>query len=80
MFAAQAEYRRKLFWRFGMAAFGGVGGIAHELSEFRSDKLLPAAGAGLRFRITKVNPVNFRVDYGIGRSGHTVTISVGEAF
>ena len=80
MFATQAEYRRKLRWRFGMAAFAGVGGIARELNQFRSDELLPSAGAGIRFRLTKTNPVNFRIDYGVGRGSHTLSISVGEAF
>lgn len=80
MFATQAEYRRKLFWRFGMAAFAGVGGIARELNQFRSDELLPAAGAGMRLRLTNRNPINFRIDYGIGRGSHTLSISVGEAF
>ena len=80
MFATQAEYRRELFWRIGMVAFAGFGGIARELNQFRSDELLPAGGAGLRFRLTKTNPINFRVDYGRGRAGHTLSISVGEAF
>lgn len=80
MFATQAEYRRELFWRIGMAAFGGFGGVAREFNQFRSDELLPAGGAGLRFRLTKTNPINFRVDYGRGRAGHTLSISVGEAF
>ena len=80
MFATQLEYRLKLPWRFGLVGFGGVGGIARTLSEFRSDSLLPAAGAGLRFRVTKTNPINFRIDYGVGRYGNTLSISVGEAF
>lgn len=80
MFATQAEYRRKLFWRFGMAAFAGVGGIAGEINQFRSDELLPSAGAGIRFRLTKTNPLNFRIDYGVGRGSNTLSISVGEAF
>ena len=80
MFATQAEYRRKLFWRFGIVAFGGVGGIARELNQFRSDQLLPAAGAGIRFRLTKINPINLRIDYGRGRGSHTLSIGVTEAF
>lgn len=80
MFATQAEYRRKLLWRFGMVAFGGLGGIARELNQFRSDELLPSAGAGIRFRLTKIHPLNYRIDYGFGRGSRTLTISVGEAF
>ena len=80
MFATQAEYRVELPKRFGLVAFGGFGGVARHLNEFRLDQLLPAAGAGARFRLTKESHVNFRVDLAVGRTGHTVTIGVGEAF
>ncbi len=85
MFATQAEYRltlpaRGFLGRFGLVAFGGVGGVAGKFSEMRFDDLLPAGGGGIRFRLTKDNPINFRVDYGIGRVGHTLSIGIGEAF
>ena len=80
MFATQAEYRRELPKRFGVVAFGGIGGIARRYSEFRSDALLPAVGFGLRFNLDKKNHINYRIDYGIGRGGHTLSIGVGEAF
>ncbi len=85
MFATQAEYRLTLplegiLGRFGVAAFGGFGGVAPRFSDMAFSDFLPAGGGGLRFRMTKSNPINFRVDYGVGRSGHTWTLSVGEAF
>ena len=80
MFATQAEFRSELKGRFGVVAFGGVGGIARRWNEFRSDQLLPAAGAGLRFKLDKKNHINYRIDWAIGRGGHTLTIGVGEAF
>ncbi len=80
MFATQAEFRRELKGRFGVVAFGGVGGIARRWNEFRSDELLPAAGAGLRFKLDKKNHINYRIDWAVGRAGHTLTIGVGEAF
>lgn len=80
MFATQAEYRIELPKRFGIVAFGGVGGIARNLDRFRFDELLPAAGAGLRFNLDKQNHINYRIDYGYGREGGTLSISVGEAF
>lgn len=80
MFAGQAEFRRHLKGRFGAVAFGGVGGVARRWNEFRSDQLLPAAGAGLRFTLEKKNHINYRVDWAIGRAGHTLTIGIGEAF
>jgi hypothetical protein len=80
MFATQAEYRRELKGRFGMVAFAGLGGIASRWNAFRADELLPAAGAGLRFTLDKKNRINYRVDFGVGRGGHTLSIGVGEAF
>ena len=80
MFATQAEFRRELKGRFGVVAFGGVGSIARRWNDFRSDQLLPAGGAGLRFTLDKKNHINYRIDWAVGRSGHTLTIGVGEAF
>lgn len=80
MFAVQAEYRRELKWRLGLVGFAGVGGVARHLSDFRMDQLLPAAGAGLRFNLDKKNHINYRIDFGYGRAGHTLSMSVTEAF
>lgn len=80
MFATQAEYRRELKGRFGVVGFGGLGGIARRWNEFRTDELLPAAGAGLRFVLDKKNHINYRIDWAIGRAGHTLSIGLGEAF
>lgn len=80
MFATQAEYRIELRKRFGVVAFGGIGGVARRLNEFRSDQLLPAAGAGLRFTLDKKNHINYRIDLGFGRAGRTLSIGIGEAF
>ena len=80
MFATQAEYRRALKGRLGVVAFGGVGGIAKRWNAFRSDELLPAVGAGLRFTLDKKNHINYRIDFAIGRAGRTLSIGVGEAF
>jgi len=80
MFATQAEYRRELPKRFGVVAFGGLGGIARRWNEFRSDELLPAAGVGLRFKLVKKDHINYRIDWAIGRAGSTLSIGIGEAF
>lgn len=80
MFATQAEYRIELPKRLGLVAFGGVGGTARRWNEFRSDGLLPAVGAGLRFKLDKQNHINYRVDFAFGREGRTISIGLGEAF
>ena len=80
MFAGQAEYRIELPKRLGLVAFGGVGGTARRWGDFRSDEFLPAAGAGLRFKLDKKNHINYRIDFAVGRAGHTISIGIGEAF
>ncbi len=80
MFATQAEYRRELRGRFGLVAFGGIGAVARRWNEFRTDEFLPAAGAGLRFKLDKKNHINYRIDLAVGREGHTLSIGIGEAF
>jgi outer membrane protein assembly factor BamA len=80
MFAGQAEYRVQLPKRLGVVAFGGVGGVARKWGDFRSDQLLPAAGAGLRFNLDKKNHINYRIDFAYGREGGTISIGVAEAF
>jgi len=88
MLATQLEYRLRLpklmgigfTERFGVVGFGGVGWVGKKLGDMAFEDLLPGGGGGLRFRLTKKYPINFRIDYGIGRVGHTVSMGVGEAF
>jgi hypothetical protein len=80
MFATQAEYRIELRKRFSVVGFGGVGGVASTWRDFRSNQLLPAAGAGLRFTLDKKNHINYRIDVAFGREGRTISIGIGEAF
>lgn len=80
MLASQLEYRLQVLKKIGVVAFGGVGEVANEWSKFNRQNLLPGGGAGLRFQLSKQNRVNLRVDLGYGKSGHTLTIGLGEAF
>jgi hypothetical protein len=66
--------------RFGIVGFGGVGGVGPKFTKIAFGDLLPSGGAGVRFRLTKKNPINFRVDYGVGKTGGTVIVGVAEAF
>jgi len=81
MIATQLEYRLVLPWRFGIVAFGGIGGVAPGAREFfRKDALLPSAGGGVRFTLSKSRHVNFRADMAAGKNDHTFSMRVGEAF
>jgi hypothetical protein len=53
---------------------------ASSVNKRRSDQFLPAAGAGLRFKLDKNNHINYRIDVGFGREGRTISIGLGEAF
>jgi outer membrane protein assembly factor BamA len=79
-FATQVELRQELPYRLGLVGFAGVGGIARRWDEIEWNKLLPAGGVGLRFKLDKTNHINYRIDLGYGRNGPTVTFSVTEAF
>jgi hypothetical protein len=81
MFATQLEYRRVLPMRLGVVAFGGIGGVAPGGGQFfRSNEMLPAGGAGLRFMLSKSYHVNLRADLAAGKNEHTFSMGVSEAF
>jgi hypothetical protein len=80
MFATQLEYRLVLRWRLGMAAFGGIGGVAPSPEDFQGDQLLPAAGTGVRFMLSNKFHVNLRTDFAWGKDNFTWSMGVGEAF
>lgn len=82
--ATQLEYRLVLPWRFGLVAFGGVGGTipggSQLLQRVQAGHFLPSGGGGLRFELSKKYHVNLRADIAQGRDGHTFGMGVGEAF
>jgi Omp85 superfamily domain len=80
MIATQLEYRLVLPWRFGLVAFGGVGGVGSGADSFRGRQLLPAGGTGLRFLLSKKYHVNLRTDFAWGKDNFTWGMGVGEAF
>ena len=80
MIAAQAEYRVELKKRLGAVAFFGAGEVARRFADLRSDALKPGGGVGLRFRLTKENHINLRVDYAWGIGSKGLYLGVTEAF
>jgi hypothetical protein len=82
--ATQLEYRLVLPKRFGLVAFGGLGGTipggSQLLQRVQTSHFLPAGGGGLRFELSKKYHVNLRADIAQGRDGHTFGMGVGEAF
>jgi outer membrane translocation and assembly module TamA len=80
MLAAQMEWRWQATPRWGLVAFAGAGKVAEALGEIDTDAWLPAAGLGVRLRLSKSLPLNLRADLAWGRDDGTFTLAVGEAF
>jgi len=80
LIAVQAEWRWQATRRLGLVAFAGTGWIDDAPLGFEAPGWLPAGGVGLRWRLTKENRLNFRIDYGRGRDDETLIVTVGEAF
>ena len=81
MLATQLEYRLELPKRFGLVAFGGLGGVIPGSDQLlMTSKFLPGGGAGLRFQLSQKFHVNLRADIAQGTDGHTFSMGVGEAF
>jgi hemolysin activation/secretion protein len=76
----QAELRGHTKGRFGATVFGGLGQVAPSFSDIFDSQWLAAGGAGLRFQLTKKQPIHMRLDYAWGRDGGLLYFSVGEAF
>lgn len=81
MMYTQVEYRRPLFWRFGMTVFAGVGDVAYDVDDFNLSEFKYVAGIGGRLAIIPERKLNARLDIGVGRGGQTgIYIGISEAF
>jgi hypothetical protein len=80
MLVGQAEYRREIWWRFGLNAFAGMGEVAPKFGDLAASDIRPGAGIGARFTVSPKNHINLRVDYGLGRGSHAWYVGIGEAF
>ena len=81
LMAFQSEYRLVPLWkRLGIVLFGGVGGVAPEISEFDSDNFKFGAGFGIRYVFVKQERLNLSVDIGFGESGAEFYMAIAEAF
>jgi len=80
MLVGQAEYRRELWWRFGMVAFMGAGQVASTFGDLSASGFKPGGGVGLRFAVAPKNHINIKADYGLGEGSHAWYLGIGEAF
>lgn len=72
------ELRQHLFWRFGLAVWGGVGEVFPSVNKIFKGHALWNAGIGIRWEFKK--RVNVRVDYGFGQHQNGLVFSINEAF
>ena len=80
MVTVQAEYRWNFYKKWGMAAFAGIGQVGETLSDYNSENILPSAGVGLRFKLSKTTDLNLSVDYAVGKDSDAWYFYVGESF
>ncbi len=81
LFYLRAEYRWvPIFWRIGMAAFGGFGQVADRLGGFRLDGFKYSYGIGLRGVLSRAQRLHVRFDYARGSGSSAVYFTAGEAF
>lgn len=76
----QAEVRRLVFWRIGIAAFSGIGQVYAKSSEFGLNRFHYNYGGGLRFQIHKNSSANIRIDYGRTKDSDGFYVVFGECF
>jgi outer membrane protein assembly factor BamA len=81
MMYTQVEYRRPLFWRFGMTLFAGVGDVAYDVNDFSPNEFKYVAGIGGRFTIIPERKLNLRLDLGFSKGGQNgIYVGISEAF
>ena len=78
-YTLQAEYRWQLLDSWILTGFGGVAEVAPNYGSFFND-ILPAAGAGVRYFLSKEYNVTLAFDVAVGRNGTEYYFSLGEAF
>ncbi len=77
----QLELRNHLFWRIGIATFGGLSLMYEKISMMENESFKPNFGLGLRFLVDKKENTNLRIDYALGADNQSgFYISFGESF
>ena len=80
LLALQAEYRFPIFWRIGMAVFGGIGQVAEQWDNFRLGDTRFSVGFGFRYLFNKKEYINARADVGFGDEKTRIYMDAPEAF
>lgn len=76
----QTEYRMKIWRRFGLAGFVGLGDVADELNRFDLGNFNLSIGLGLRYLYSRAEGINVRIDIGFSGGTPGPYITINEAF
>jgi len=76
----QGEYRWTFYKKFGMVAFGGFALATDDFSGTNYSGILPAIGAGLRYKAIPSRNINIGIDAAVGKGDWGLYFRIGEAF
>lgn len=79
MYSMQGEYRWQYTDSWIFSGFAGFGEVASDFSDF-GENLLPAAGLGIRYVLSKKHRVGLSADIAYGKDGAEFYFGVGESF
>jgi len=76
----QSEYRWNFYKKWGMVAFGGLAIATDDFQGKNYSGILPAVGAGLRFKAIPKRNINIGIDFAVGKGDWGIYFRIGEAF
>jgi hypothetical protein len=76
----QLEWRIRVYGRFSVAPFGGVGNVFSSPSAISLENPKYAGGLSLRFNLKKERDLNVHFDFAVSPDGWAPYLSMGEAF
>ena len=76
----QSEYRWNFYKKWGMVAFGGLAIATDDFQGKNFSGVLPAVGAGIRFKAIPSRNINIGIDFAVGKEDWGVYFRIGEAF
>ncbi|MDX1585588.1 MAG: BamA/TamA family outer membrane protein [Balneolaceae bacterium] len=76
----QTEFRQYLLGRIGFTVFAAAGQVWHSFDKMNLDRALLSGGGGLRFNLSRQDPINIRMDMAFGRKVSGFYVTLGEAF
>ncbi len=80
VYAVQAELRQKIYKKFSMVGFFGLGAAVEHMSDLPHTEILPGGGLGLRYLMIPKEKINVGIDVGVGKNDWSLAFRIGETF